>query len=212
MTQHFEIIPAILVAEKEELQRQLTLVRGLVERVQIDILDGVFADNKTVSVEVLQQAHTELLIDVHLMVDNPLGYLNRCDALGVTRVYAQVEQMKDQEEFVESAGDLGMQVGLALDLQTPVVAIDKLLGHLDGVLLMAVAAGFQGQEFDEGVLEKIEELRGEGFEGDICIDGGLDEDTIRICLEKGANHFAVGSELWKAKDIKQKLEELKGIG
>lgn len=212
MTQHFEIIPAILVQEKEELQKQLTLVRGLVERVQIDIIDGVFAANKTVSVENLMQVETEALLEIQLMVQEPIRYLNRCDVVGVTRVYGHVEQMADQEEFVEMAGDLGMQVGLALDLHTPIVAIDKLLPYLDGVLLMAVEVAFQGQEFDEGVLEKIEELRAQEYEGDICIDGGLDGDEIRVCLERGANHFAVGSALWKAKDIKQKLEELKGIG
>lgn len=208
---NFQIVPAILTSDVEVAKQQAKLVEGKVERMQVDIIDGVFADNKTIRVEDISQVHTSALVDVHLMVKNPASFLHRCDGVGVDRVYAQVEMMKSQEQFVDQASSLGMGIGLALDLYTPVSAITDMLPLLDGVLLMSVQAGFQGQSFSERVLTKIQELR-EQFEGDICIDGSMNVDTIPLCLKQGANQFAVGSALWKAKDIAQKLEELQGIG
>ena len=206
-----EIIPAIQVRTFEELQKKLDGVKDLVNRVQIDIVGEKFADNKSIVVEEVDRANTSLVLDIQLMVNNPIGYLNRCDVVGIERVYGQVEQMPDQDEFVSQAGDLGMQVGLALDIHTPIEAIAKTLPYLDGVLLMSVEVGFFGQTFEEGVLDKIEDLRVRKFEGDICIDGGLNSETIRLCRDRGANHFAVGSYLWSAKNLAKRLEALKRI-
>ena len=204
-----QIIPAILTGDVVVAKQQAQLIEGLVARVQIDIIDGVFAKNKTIRVEDIDRLATSAIIDAHLMVKNPASFLNRCDGVGVGRVYAQVEMMKSQAEFVDQASSLGMGVGLALGLYTPVSAITDMLPHLDGVLLMSVQAGFQGQSFSELVFKKIHELR-DGFFGDICVDGGLDTGAIALCRDEGANHFGVGSAIWKAKDIKEKLKELRG--
>ena len=205
-----QIVPAILTNDVEVAKKQAELVEGKVERIQVDIIDGVFAKNKTIRVEDIAQLSTGALVDVHLMVRNPGVFLHRLDSVGVDRVYAQVEMMKSQFVFVDQATSLGIGVGLALDLYTPVSAILDMLPHLDGVLLMSVEAGFSGQSFNESVIGKIAELR-ENFEGDICIDGGMNEKTIPLCLEQGANHFGVTSALWKATDVRQKLNELKSV-
>lgn len=206
-----EIIPAIQVKTFKKLQQRLDQVRGKVSRVQIDIVDSKFESNPSVAIEELAGANTSLVMDVQLMVQEPVRYLNRCDMIGMSRVYGQVEQMGDQEEFVESTTDLGMQVGLALDIHTPVASIEKMLPYIDGVLLMSVEVGYSGQDFDESVLGKIAELREREFAGDICIDGGLDREAIILCKEKGANHFAVGSTLWNSKNIGKTIEDLKEI-
>ena len=168
-------------------------------------------DNKTVSIESFEKVAIGMAVEVHLMVDNPIAYVGRCDRVGVERVYGHIEQMEDMGEFVDQVTDLGIQAGLALDLDTPVADIEKMLPYLDGVLLMSVKAGYSGQEFSEEVLSKIEELREQEFKGDICIDGGMNEETIAICAGKGANHFGVTSQIWKAKNIKERLVELRGI-
>ena len=203
------IIPAIQVDKFKDLQDKLNKARGVAERVQIDVVGEEFADSKTIGVEELARANTSLIMEIQLMVKEPIRYLNRCDVVGIERVYGHVEQMSDQEEFVESASDMGMQVGLGLDIHTPVMAIEKVLPYLDGALLMSVEVGFSGQGFDEGVFDKIAELRERDFKGDICVDGGLNRENIEACREKGANHFAVNSTLWKAKDFKKMYQVLK---
>ncbi len=214
-----QIIPTIMTDDVGEAREKLRMVGGLVERAQIDIIDGKFAKNRTISVDALNQINTGLIMDVQLMVDDPIGYLSRCDGVGVERVYGHVEQMRSQSDFVDQAVSIGLQVGLGLDIHTPIVAIQDMLPYLDAVLLMAVEVGFSGEEFNNRVLKKIEELRSSDFEGDICIDGGLDTEEIALCVEQGANHFAVNSALWEpfgklrpsAKDIAKKLEELQRI-
>jgi ribulose-phosphate 3-epimerase len=216
-----EIIPAILVAELNELKQQLKWLEelrlapggaGLISRVQIDIIDEEFAEKQTIKMEELEKVACDWVTDVHLMVKEPIHYLNRCDQVGVERVYGQIELMGNVDEFVDQATSLGMEVGLALDLETEVDLIKKQLSHVDGVLLMAVPAGAQGQKFDDKVLAKIVELRTGGFREDVCVDGGLNVETVRFCWEKGANHFAVGSFLWRAKNLQKQIEKLKQAG
>lgn len=216
----FLILPTILETEIKRVQDKLDLVRGITERVQIDIVDEKFASKRTIRVEELEGIRTEVGLEIQLMVDNPARYLNRCDVVGASRIYGHVEQMLSQAEFVDQAVSGGVEVGLAMDIHTPVEAITEMLPHLDGVLLVSVEVGAAGQKFDRGVLKKIEELREKQFEGDICVDGGLDSEEIGECLERGANQFAVNTALWNpfgklrasAKDIRAKLEELRALG
>jgi len=173
-----KIIPAVQVATVEDLKKRLSEVEGLVERVQIDIVGKEFANNEGIKVEDLIEVGVGVALDVQLMVKEPIKYLNRCDVVGVERVYGHIEQMSDMQEFVSQTTDMGMEVGLALDIHTPVKAIKEVLLYLDGVLLMSVEAGFSGQGFMAEVLDKIEEVRGWEFKGDICVDGGLDKKGV----------------------------------
>ncbi|MBI4035161.1 MAG: hypothetical protein HY381_02080 [Candidatus Chisholmbacteria bacterium] len=203
-----EVIPAILTDDMGVLKKRLAQVEDLVERVQIDVVDKTFADNSTLGVESLTEVETALLLDAQLMVQEPVRYVNRCDWVGVERVFGQVEQMSDQDEFVEQVLALGLQVGLALDVHTPVEAVEEHLGRVDAILLMAVEVGFAKQEFDEGVLKKIDQVRRGYPVIDICVDGGVNPETARWCIDRGANQLAVGSFLWEADDVGRAVEEL----
>lgn len=220
-----EIIPAILPRNKAELEEKLRLVWGNVNRVQLDIVDGEFAEAKTVGPEVLAEIDTIVRWDVHLMVDKPEEWLGRCVDGGVDRVFGQVERMVDKNKFIADAQSMGMYVGLAYDIDTPLDGFEDVSNDLDAVLLMAVKAGAQGREFDKRVLEKIKLVRKIDKDLPIVVDGGLDMDNIIKSLaaewaeemaEEELNRsfvgmeFVVGSELWKAEDVLRKLEELRG--
>jgi ribulose-phosphate 3-epimerase len=117
--------------------------------------------------------------------------------------------MGSQQGFVEQAKELGLQIGLAVDLYTPISSVDKSTwSKLDGILLMSVKAGFAQQAFDPRVLPKIEKLRKLGFKADIQIDGGINVETGRKCIKAGANQLAVGSFLWKGDTVDKGLELL----
>jgi pentose-5-phosphate-3-epimerase len=103
----------------------------------------------------LEEISTALVLDAQLMVKDAMQYIKSCEAAGVDRIVAQVEHLNNKEEFIERASAVGMQVGLALDLQTPVAELEKQIHNLDVILLMSVLAGRSGQKFNPGVVEKI---------------------------------------------------------
>lgn len=193
-----KIIPAILTSDPRELEEQLRLLEGKVKRVQIDIIDGVFAQNRTVVPDVVGQVETNLLIDFHLMTKEPIDWVEKCVGGGADRITGHVEMMSSQEDFVGKVVEVGAKVGLALDLKTPISAIDKnLLNNLDVVLVMAVKAGFGGQEFDSQVLDKIKMLDEIRSRDDtpfrICVDGGINEENIKDVAKAGADEVAIGA-------------------
>ena len=208
-----QIIPAILEKNKQEIVRKIGLVKGLVKQVQIDIIDGKFADNKTVRVGELASLNEEVNISVHLITEEPIKLVGQCQQVGVNSVVAQIELMNDQIQFVKAVKEKNIKVGLALDLKTAVNLInDQVIKDLDSILLMAVTAGFPGQQFDNQVLAKIKTLRKEyGFNGDIWVDGGVNQETIKACIQAGANLLAVGSVLWTTDNLKVTLEELRQL-
>ncbi len=205
-----KIVPGILDKEKEEVEKKVEKVIGVVDEVSIDIIDGKFADNKTIGVEDLENINGQIILGVQLMVEEPIKMVELCKEVGVERVIGQIELMKDQKEFVKEVKGLNMKVGLGLDLKTGVDFLDEaVLVEIDDILLMAVAAGFSGQEFNRKVLGKIKKLRNElRFEKNIWVDGGVNEETIEDCVEAGANMLSVTSGIWKAKDVKKQIEKL----
>jgi len=220
------IIPAILEKSLGEFEKKLSLVWGNVSRVQVDVIDGVFADAKTIGPEDLGQIDTIVAFDAHLMVEKPEEWIKRCLAGGIDRVFGQVEKMKDKVAFIGDAQAEGLAVGLAYDIETPLDGLEKYINDLDAVLLMSVKAGKQGGKFDERVLPKIKQIRKLSKKIDIVVDGGLNEENIKRCIaaewaeemEEGELNrsvalleFVVGSHLFKAEDVKEELEKLQRL-
>jgi len=221
-----KIIPAILRPNLREFQEDFDKVKGLVGRVQVDVIDGVFADNKTVNPEDLEVIDTVVEWDWHLMVDRPEKWVKRCVRGGTGRVFAHIERMNDVAGYIAETQVAGMGVGLALDLETDVDRLEEYVYDLDAVLLMSVKAGFQGQEFDERVLSKIASVRKMRSDIPIVVDGGLGVSEIKRCVaaewaeqireeELDRNfldmEFAVGGELLRAGDVVAKLEQLRNL-
>lgn len=220
------ILPAILETTKTGFEEKLKRLYGLVDVVQVDIIDGVFAPQKTVFPEDLKVINTAIKFDYQLMVEEPVDWLGRCQTPQARAVYGQIEKMSDPTEFVAKAQFIGFKVGLALDLDTPVERIKDYVWDLDGLILMSVPAGRGGQEFDDKVLKKIEHARALREDLPLVIDGGLDLKEIKRCIsaewaeelakdELDRNFldisFAVGKHLFDAPDLKQKLEDLENL-
>jgi len=196
-----DIIPSILTNSIEELHEMIEKCEGVVDRVQIDVVDGVYAANKTLDPLALKYVDTTLKIDFHLMVANPSSWLEKCASVGADRVIAQIERMTSQEEFLQKAELAGVSAGFAVDLATSMDALDKnLVSDLSVLLLMSVPAGFGGQKFDTRVYEKIK-LANTLREGDlspcgICIDGGVDEENISTLFKLKVDEVAVGKSFF----------------
>ena len=132
-----------------------------------------------------------MILEVTLRVREQIKYLKAFAGAGLRRFIGQIEKMSDQAEFV-AEGELLGEVGLGIDLTTQVKDITVNLSDLDSVLVMAVRAGFSGQEFNEDAMEKIAELR-ERTDIPIEVDGGINERTIHIAKNIGATRFVATS-------------------
>lgn len=206
-----KIIPAILTSSIDELKELLGRCEGVVDRVQIDIIDGVFANNKTIDPVVFENIDTDLKLDFHLMVKEPKSWVEKCVRASADRIIGQIEMMSNQEEFVGKVQEVGAEVGLAIDLQTSVDSLDKtILNNLDAVLVMSVDAGFGGQEFDEAALEKIrllDEVRSrDATPFNIIDDGGITLETVDDAKRAGVDEVAVGKRLFDG-DLKENIEK-----
>lgn len=212
-----EIIPAILTDSVTEFEEKIGRVNEAVDanganikRVQVDIIDGIFANNKTVDPANLVGIDTNLSLDFHLMVKEPVNWVEKCARAGADRIIGQIEMMKSQVEFVEKVAQAGLYVGLAIDIATPVSMLDPVvLSNLDVVLVMSVPAGFGGQKFDPRALAKIDELSEirarDSTPFKICVDGGETQSNIDETHFAGADEVVIGGRLFKG-DIAENIK------
>ena len=196
------IVPTIFAFDHISLEERLERFEGLAERVQLDIADANFAAQPTLDVDVMVEQPTTLKRDVHLMIAEPVEWLEKCREEAVDLVICQIESMSSQAEFKKTAESLGIKWGLAVDLDTAITDLDWLVAQTaDQLLVMTVRAGKEGQKLDQKGLDKVKALRQKGFTKEICVDGGINETTLGKCLKAGADVLAVGSSLNQAPDV-----------
>lgn len=205
-----EIIPSILTNDSRELAELIARAEGMVERVHIDIIDSKFANNKTIDPSALVEIDTNLKLDYHLMVKEPINWVERCARAFADRIISQIEFMESQADYVEKVKEVGVKVGLGVDLDTPVSKLDPvILNNLDVVLVMSVKAGFGGQEFDKRAIDKIkklDEIRAKDkTHFRICDDGGITFEFIDDVHYTGADEVSIGRRLFKG-DMAKNLE------
>lgn len=178
--------------------KMLALKERKEDKVHIDIGDGLFSDLLTISPADLQEVDTaKMKMDIHLLVDDPLEWIEECVALNPKRVIGQIERMGSQALFLESVSGYGFEGGLALKIETPIEEIEEeVLATCKTILLLAVPAGTSGSSFDERVIPKITELR-KIYSGGILIDGGINKATYKHVIEAGATEVGANSAYWK---------------
>ena len=196
-----EIIPSILTNDPKELADKLEICEGVVDRVQIDIIDGVFASNKTIDPSALFSLETELKLDFHLMVKEPINWVEKCVRAGADRIIAQIEMMENQVDYVGKVQEVGGGVGLAVDLKTEIDSLDSvILTNLDVVLVMSVPAGFGGQKFDPSALLRVNSLDTKRIRDSIpfriCVDGGVTIENIGRVRKEGVDEVSIGKRLF----------------
>lgn len=195
-----EIIPAILTSDIHELADLLEKASEA-SRVQIDVIDGKYADNKTIGPEELKGLHPKPLLDFHLMVFDPIDWVDRCLRAGADRVIGQIEHMQSQADFVGKVISLNLKAGLAIDLDTDLEKLDQeLLPKLDCILVMSVPAGFGGQRFNLKSLDKMQQLKKikeeNNYKYTICDDGGVTIHLIDDAHYVGADEVSIGRRIF----------------
>lgn len=205
-----KIYPSVLSNSIEEIQKQVDIAKKCpsVEVLQMDVIDGFFADNLTATPQsLLEVDFGNLEIDLHLMVEEPMDMINEIEAvmehLPIRCVIAQIEKMTYQKDFVEDIKKMGLKAGLSLDLYTPLDSLeDGVLEIVDVLQFMGIEAGFQGQALKPVVFDKVKEFFAQNtLQTEIVFDGGVTEDHMEKLIDLGVKSFAVGSTLWKADDF-----------
>ena len=207
-----QIVLAIWTDDPKEAVDLALAAKGKVERIQVDICDGQFADYKTVGPEVFGDLNLRLKRDFHLMVKEPVNWVEKCARVGADRVIGQIEMMTSQPEFVKKVQEVGCQVGLAIDIETPVEQIDNsILFDLNAILVMNYPTGVKGETFDGRVLTKIEKLetlrRKDETPFKIISDGGVNKDNIKSLTLAGADEVIAGRSLHQG-DITENINVL----
>lgn len=205
-----KVIPTILVKSQKEFEKRLRLIEPFVERVQWDIMDGVFVDNTTFSdVSVLRELDTKLNVEADLMVSDPQNWVERFVGTAVDQLIFHIESTSEPEVLIQDAKAAGFKVGLTLDPDTPLKQVWDYLEKIDLFQAMGVKSGWGGQEFVLSVLDRIGEVRRSLPKLSISVDGGINAETAPQIVAAGANILCAGSFIFKSDNIEKAIETLR---
>lgn len=206
-----EIIPSVLVKTKEEFLKKMMAVEECCARVHLDIADGIFVPNMTISgFQEMREMATTLKAGVHLMVSKPENHLLPwLDNPAVESITFHVEATKKYQEVVMAVKEAEKMVGVALNPGTALEAIKPFIDDVDFVHFMTVEPGFYGGQFVEAVLEKITDCQYFYPDKLMVADGGVTPASAPQLVRAGASLLIVGSYLWNAENIGDAIREIK---
>jgi ribulose-phosphate 3-epimerase len=212
-----KIAPSILSADFSKLGEEIKDVEaGGADYIHVDVMDGHFVPNITIGPLIIEAIRpiTKLPLDVHLMIDNPDHYIEAFAKAGADYITVHVEACRHLHRTIHYIKSFGVKAGVVLNPATPVDFIQHVLSDVDMVLLMSVNPGFGGQAFIPEVLTKIKALKKmideKGLQVEIEIDGGVNEQTAKQCIEAGATVLVAGSAIYNQKDRAKAMAALKG--
>lgn len=211
-----KIAPSILSADFSNLGRDIvSLSDWHADWVHFDVMDGHFVPNMSFGPPILSAIRplTKLPIDVHLMVEEPSRFIPWFQKAGADIITIHVEAEKHLHRALQQIHEGGCKAGVVLNPGTPAIAVKEVLPYCDLVLVMSVNPGYGGQKFIPESLEKISELRKmideRGLRTEIEVDGGINPETAKLCIDAGATVLVAGSAVFLAKNPKDMIQQLR---
>lgn len=206
------VLSADMLRLGEEMKK---LEENGIEMLHFDVMDGLFVNNITFGLPVLERMRkeTNLILDVHLMIADPIKYVSRFAESGADIISFHLESQSDTMQTIKAIRESGAKVALAIKPATPADAVFEYLPYLDMVLVMTVEPGFGGQSFMPECANKVRIIRDKITESeldiDVQVDGGINAETSVIVKKAGANVLVSGSYLFKAENMKETAENLR---
>lgn len=212
-----KVAPSILSADFANLERDVRRIASA-DYVHVDVMDGLFVPNITIGIPVVEALRpvTQLPLDVHLMIDRPLRYVERfCDVgADIVTCHVEADTEANTHEALAKIHAKGKRAGVVLKPRTPAETALAFLDECDIVLVMTVEPGFGGQSFMADMLPKVAQLRkwidARSLNCELEVDGGVAMETRDACVSAGANVLVAGSAVYGAADIPERIKELRG--
>ena len=200
------IIPAIIATSQSELDETLNRLRGKAERVQLDVMDGIFVPTRSLDWDI--EIPRGFTYEVHVMSINPIRVLR--GLAGRTHIaLLHYESIEYPDQAILELKSLGFKVYIAVAPDTSITSIEPYLDQLDGVLVMTVTPGRYGAPFIPKTLDKVRRIRKLRNDLPIEVDGAMNPMNVKAAWDAGANEFVSGSFVLKAVDPSQAIQQLK---
>lgn len=216
-----KVSPSILSADFANMERDIHALKAAgAEYVHIDVMDGHFVPNLSMGFPMVSALRkvTDLVLDVHLMIDTPLRYVERfCDAgADILTIHVEADTQENTLEALKKIKAKGVKAAICVKPKTPAEAVLPFLELCDLVLVMTVEPGFGGQSFMADMMPKVAQIRKYINERkpdcELEVDGGVNAVTAKVCTEAGANVLVAGSAYFKAEDPAEFVRTVKQVG
>ncbi len=214
-----KIAPSILAADFSRLGEEVAILdKGGADFIHIDVMDGHYVPNLSIGPMVVKAIRgvTEIPFDVHLMMDNPMEFVDEFIRAGADSITLHAEVLPHLHRCIATLKEKGVRAAVALNPSTPLNILDYVLEDLDMVLLMTVNPGFGGQTFIPAMLDKIRDLKDmterQGGNTEIQVDGGITLENVSKAVEAGANCIVAGSLVFSAADPASMIQKIRRAG
>ena len=212
-----KIAPSILSADFARLGQEVQRVESA-DWLHVDVMDGMFVSNISIGVPVVKSLRkvTDMFLDVHLMIEKPVRYIDAFAQAGadLLSVHLEADMPPGIRAALEAMDRQGVKKGIVLRPITAAEAVLPYIKDVDLILVMTVEPGFGGQKFMADMMPKVSAIRRyideRNLDCELEVDGGVDAVTCKTCIEAGANVLVAGSAVYKAADIPAKIKELRG--
>ncbi len=211
---YIKIAPSILSADFARLGEQVAMAAEAgADYIHVDVMDGHFVPNITLGPAIVKaiRPHTDLPLDVHLMIERPPDYIKQFADAGADILTVHVEACPHIHRTIQAIKEAGVKAGVSVNPGTPIARLDDILSYLDLVLIMTVNPGFGGQAFIESTLEKIyatrKKLDEKGLKTELEVDGGINVDIAPKVVKAGADVLVAGAAVFSSgRSIKEAIQ------